>query len=528
MRIVTGTALAALLSGAALAGAPAEAPLPPQKPVVSDERRAIAARLDEILESAAARRVLGAEDRPVETSPPEDPSPAASEAEATATSDAPAPQEPSVAPTPDATAALAMDGLSVVRCREGAPEAVPVALPAIDRALARGALGVEAGAAPAAPPARRDLGAPALARVFDDLTLACDLVERTAALVADWAAVGGPIAGPVEEGALDRLAAVPAWDGWREAVVALAPDLAGLLIARLSGGFLAEDRLAPVLLLATLSPEAVAPDGLTAAGLALAEGRRADALALFGRLARRDDDDGQLAAVLLAERLVPGRDGPMPGGWLAHLEILGAIATEHAGRPIARRAALAEVRLGTSVLGPAAGLRTLSLAHRRGILDAATVEAVAPTVWEIPYAGAGDETPVADPAVWAAAEPESFEAVPTAPSDGGTDASAGAVAGSMTAPAAAPDAATHRDPDWRGRVSHGGTEGGADEREETAEAGVAAQPAAPAGTIPSPGSVPASVTPVLPPEAGVAAEIEAFLRVLDAEIADIERRLDDG
>ncbi|MEL6267001.1 MAG: hypothetical protein AAFR52_15370 [Pseudomonadota bacterium] len=212
-----------------------------------------------------------------------------------------------------------------------------------------------------------------LRRIFSDTLLPCATVRAVRALLADWRSVPRrlvpsvprPAPGDQAAGADDAAdASPPDGEGAGETEAPLPPDVAALarrdawarvrsilatvpaplrhrVSRRIAEGFLLEGRLAPLVLLEPLMGEirTSAASRLIAAHVALALGREEEGRVLLTALAGEDNDAGQIAAVLMAERLDPREDAPLEIGWLGHIELLAAIATEHGGTAFGARAA---------------------------------------------------------------------------------------------------------------------------------------------------------------------------------------------
>ncbi|MEM6486837.1 MAG: hypothetical protein AAF677_00980 [Pseudomonadota bacterium] len=305
---------------------------------------------------------------------------------------------------------------------------------------------------------RRRPTSDAVAELLHDLVVACDTVTALERLDAAWADMPA-------DATLGRVMSAEAWPAVRGALVDAPPDLQAALGERLARRQLLAGRPAPVVLIAPFVDDRVpqAARALIEAHVALAEGRREGAVAALAALTRQDTAAGQIATVLLAEQLDPREETPIAGGWLAHLDLVGAVGTEHAGTAFGTRAGLAEVGLTDRVLGRAAAMRTLSLLHLRGVLDAAELERTV-AAW-------GD--PVEDDAisleVWRAADPGSLAGLDRlARPDGGEGPGARSGGADLGGRAAAHDGTLGRDdratpagvgssdPAWRSRVSASG------------------------------------------------------------------------
>ncbi|MEO1532742.1 MAG: hypothetical protein AAFU72_11280, partial [Pseudomonadota bacterium] len=248
---------------------------------------------------------------------------------------------------------------------------------------------------------------PVSAAVFAGMLSDCRLAEATVAFIADAAAAHEMSSGagfapmPLAEG--------DAWARFSTDFLAAPETLREELAFRLAAAFV---EVGAAEALALIEPHAVSADeaasrlprrALIEAELAYARGDRPEALEALRSLAGPQHSARQAAAILLAERLEPELEMPIAAGWLAHIDLVGSIALEAAGSPLGERAALAEVRLSTAVLGPAEGLRRLSLAHQRGLISTAALETVAARI----EAGQTAEAPI-PVAVLKAYEPESF------------------------------------------------------------------------------------------------------------------------
>ncbi|MEO1775083.1 MAG: hypothetical protein AAFS07_09045 [Pseudomonadota bacterium] len=558
---------------------------------VTLDAAAIAARLDAALSTAEARRLLelsGASATPGQSPsdpPPPDPTSDTDAqndpVEQAATDTASVPRSVSESAVPDPSAgdrtpqppsmtdqpAPAMDAAGARRLRCLADRPMPEA-----REVILGAMPGEQSATPALPPAdaladalgpeavaalesgaaaasRLTFSSPTLAgrvdlqRLFGDLLVPCSLIRATAGMLAAARRSAGDHMGPeARSAALDALAAHPAWEAFQTGFLAVPEALRSVLALRLGQVLVLEGTPAPLLLiephlgLADRSPARRLID----AHVALVRGEREAAVAAFSTLARRDDTVGQIATVLLGEELDPAGDMPIPTGWLAHIDLLGSIATEHAGAPFASRAALAEVRLTMDVLGPAAALRALSLAHRRGSLDSGELEDTARRLWAAAPPGAEAAGEV-DLGLWAAVDRAGFSTVlehlPASVATG-----PGAPAVEAPSPSSTPSDSRRGTalPGWRGLVSDQGSvspdaRAEADGRAEpnpvpeanspeTTEPSTAEQPAAadPAPAVAAIGAVPGA------PPADVLAEIERVLADTQADLETIRRTLDDG
>ncbi|MEM6973005.1 MAG: hypothetical protein AAF577_09380 [Pseudomonadota bacterium] len=315
---------------------------------------------------------------------------------------------------------------------------------------------------------RRQVAAPLgqpLAVVFDDVLVDCGFVVAVEGVLARWLSVDGPAIDPSVGDASGAMpASTPAWAELRDRLLDAPQALRHTLAGRIAEVLALSGRLRPLLLLEPmLPPPGAKPNGrLVAAHLELVHDRADAGRAALAQIVREDAHAGQIAAVLLAERLDPLEDMPLSMGWLGHLDLVGAIAFEHAGSPFGRRAARAEVGLTARVLGRAAALRALSLSHDRGFLDEVEVERLAAMLWAV------EEMP-ADPLplpLWAMAEPDSFAALPGGAGRGDAPRRRGSDATSCGAARSGEDVAARgggvaAPPDWRGRISVPGS-GGSD------------------------------------------------------------------
>ncbi|MEM6420951.1 MAG: hypothetical protein AAF698_00070 [Pseudomonadota bacterium] len=323
-----------------------------------------------------------------------------------------------------------------------------------------------------APPDGTD---PRLRRLFDRMIVPCSFARATADMLraAEAAATGDGDGVASARFALGTLPRHPAWQGFRDALLALSPGVRQRAALRLGELLVLEGLAAPLFLIAPhIGLADAAPSrALIDAHLSLARGDRDEAIGAFASLSRRDETVGQIATVLLAEILDPTADMPLPAGWLAHIDLLASIATEHAGAPFGERAALAEVRLSAAILGPAAALRALSLSHRRGAVSVEALERNARRLWaretragnDLRIAGGADNVVAAT--VWAAADPESFAGVlpqglrPAAGTPAPAPPRASMPDGFAQAASGAQSVAEDRDatlaalPGWRGLIS---------------------------------------------------------------------------
>ncbi|MEL6768855.1 MAG: hypothetical protein AAFP17_16865 [Pseudomonadota bacterium] len=384
---------------------------------------------------------------------------------------------------------------------------------------------------------------PVSAAVFAGMLPDCPLADATAGFIAAAIAAGERRSGLPD--AAEGLAAGGAWDRMSTAFLAAPESLREELAFRLAGAFI---ELGAAEALALIEPHAVSADGaasrrprraLIEAELAYARGDRAEALGALRDLAGPQHSARQAAAILLAERLQPDGDTPIPAGWLAHLDLVGSIALEAAGGALGERAALAEVRLAEAVLGPAEGLRRLSLAHQRGLVSTPSLERVAALI----ESGGRLEEPI-PLAVLQAYDPGSFASVEARQTDRGAQSAAQVpVYGAAEAtPERAPDAAERTRegggslPDWRALVSAAGTGALRDPPIQREEGGVAAGSGeiGPTSGVP-PGSPPAVRTslptayaPADPSRDALLDDVERFLSITEGDLFRIEELLNDG
>lgn len=222
------------------------------------------------------------------------------------------------------------------------------------------------------------------AAVFAGMLPDCPLAEATETLISSVIPTGQGQDNTLEssEGKL-VLAERSDWQLFRKRFLAAPDSLREELAFRLAAVFIERGAAEA---LALIEPHAVSSSAaasleprraLIEAELAGARGDRTGAIATLRRLAGPRSTAAQAAAILLAERIDPATEPPLPAGWLAHLDLLGSIALEASGTRLARRAALAETRLAEAVLGPAEALRRLSLAHQRGLIDTPTLQMAA-------------------------------------------------------------------------------------------------------------------------------------------------------
>ncbi|MEM9782561.1 MAG: hypothetical protein AAF899_08810 [Pseudomonadota bacterium] len=373
--------------------------------------------------------------------------------------------------------------------------------------------------------------------IFDDILVDCGFVRDIDALVQSVRATRRPA--PVDAVSFrNRLVASPAWSDVKGRLLAAPVALRHALSERLAEVLVLDGRLAPLVLLEPfMPPRGDGLDRLVAAHLDIAEGRADAGRAALALLVRQDGAAGQVAAVLLAEELDPSADMPLAIGWLAHLDLVGAIAFERAGTAFGRRAALAEVGLTARVLGRAAALRALSLAQSRGLIGQDDLVGRAAALWS-------EESMPADPIplpLWVRAAPDSFASVGagvgaggravsdlSSPERGPSDAAVG-VAG--TASRSAGVAAT---PDWRGRVSVeqanalGATAASLSTGATAATDRASADGSATSAEPPPPGSADETAPLDGMMQGDILAETEKLLRAVGTDITAAEALLEDG